>query len=152
MAKVHIYAVGICGAVSGKGGTYATVLEYKGRIKMISGIVEETTKNHIELVAALEGLKALQPSGKTKAIEIHTRSNYIIASVNKNLMVWNENNWKTSKKQFVKHIEEWTQIFYIKRINPMLTASMDNESKYISKALEEANIKMNEAKLSGIDV
>ena len=67
--------------------------------KEISGGVVDTTNNQMELIAAIETLKALK---KYTEICIITDSNYVKKGITEWLPSWKKNNWKTSSKRSEK--------------------------------------------------
>ena len=61
MKTVNIYTDGACKGNPGSGG-WAAILEYEGKEKELCGGENPTTNNRMELIAAIEGLKALEKS------------------------------------------------------------------------------------------
>ena len=59
MQRVTIFDDGACRANSGPGG-WGAVLIYQGRQRVLSGGAPSTTKNRMELMAAIEGLDGLK--------------------------------------------------------------------------------------------
>ena len=59
MKKINLYTDGACKGNPGAGG-WAAILEYEGREKELFGGDKSTTNNRMELIAAIEGLKALK--------------------------------------------------------------------------------------------
>ena len=59
MQEVQIYSDGACSGNPGPGG-YGTILVCQGREKELSGGEAKTTNNRMELLGAIEGLKALK--------------------------------------------------------------------------------------------
>ncbi|HNR32815.1 MAG TPA: ribonuclease HI, partial [Candidatus Hydrogenedentes bacterium] len=65
---VIIYTDGGCDPNPGVGG-WAAVLQYKGRVRELSGGAMETTNNRMELTAVIEALAALKRPCK---VVVHT--------------------------------------------------------------------------------
>ncbi len=104
MKKVDVYTDGACSGNPGKGG-WAAILIYNGVEKEISGASPETTNNRMELLAIIEGLRALKESCE---VSIYSDSQYALEPFNKGWIYdWQKNNWKTSSKQEVKNIDLW---------------------------------------------
>ncbi len=107
MKKVKIYSDGACSGNPGPGG-WACVLLYKGNRKNISGFVEHTTNNRMELTGAMYGLLALKESC---TVEIYTDSAYIHNAFDKGwIIAWQRNGWKTASKKPVENQDLWKEI------------------------------------------
>ena len=59
MKEVTIYTDGACSGNPGPGG-WAAILTYKGNELELAGGLPLTTNNQMELIAAIEGLRALK--------------------------------------------------------------------------------------------
>jgi len=107
MKEVTIYTDGACSGNPGKGG-FGVILNYMGNKKEISKGFKCTTNNRMELMAALEGLKALTEPCK---VVLYSDSKYLVDSVNKGwLLSWQKNSWKNSKKEKVKNAELFKEL------------------------------------------
>jgi len=85
-------------------GTFAALLIYGDKQRKVSGIVENTTNNRMELSAAIEGLKVLnQPC----AVEIVTDSRYLESGFTKWLGKWARKGWRTSDGSAVENKDLW---------------------------------------------
>lgn len=103
LKSVQIYTDGGCSGNPGPGG-WGAILIYGDHEKELSGAEPETTNNRMELTAAIESLKALkQPC----AIDLYTDSTYVRDGINKWLMGWKANGWKTAAKKPVKNQDLW---------------------------------------------
>lgn len=60
MKDVKIYIRGMCRSNIDKIGCYACILEYKGRRKIIKGILEETTTNRAILTGMISSIDILR--------------------------------------------------------------------------------------------
>ena len=111
MFKFKAYTDGACSGNPGVGGWGAVLLAEKNnkiiKRKEISGGVVDTTNNQMELVAAIETLKALK---KYTEICIITDSNYVKKGITEWLPSWKKNNWKTSSKKEVKNRKLWEEL------------------------------------------
>lgn len=104
---VDIYTDGACSGNPGVGG-YCAILLYNGREKVISGSEKLTTNNRMELLAVIEGLKALKLKCNVK---LYSDSQYVVDAVNKGWLInWQANGWRTSGKKEVKNIDLWQDL------------------------------------------
>ena len=100
---VEIFTDGACSGNPGPGG-WGLVLRYNGTEKELSGSEVETTNNRMELMAAIEGLRALT---RPMRIHIHTDSTYVKDGITKWIVNWKRNGWKTAAKKPVKNVDLW---------------------------------------------
>ena len=111
MYKFKAYTDGACSGNPGVGGWGAVLLAEKNnkiiKRKEISGSAVDTTNNQMELIAAIETLKALK---KFTEICIITDSNYVKKGITEWLPSWKKNNWKTSSKKEVKNRKLWEEL------------------------------------------
>ena len=111
MYKFKAYTDGACSGNPGVGGWGAVLLAEKNnkiiKRKEISGGLVDTTNNQMELIAAIETLKALK---KYTEICIITDSNYVKKGITEWLPSWKKNNWKTSSKKEVKNRNLWEEL------------------------------------------
>ena len=111
MFKFMAYTDGACSGNPGVGGWGAVLLAEKNnkiiKRKEISGGLVDTTNNQMELIAAIETLKALK---KYTEICIITDSNYVKKGITEWLPSWKKNNWKTSSKKEVKNRKLWEEL------------------------------------------
>ena len=103
MKTVHIYTDGACRGNPGPGG-WGVVLRYDAHEKHLSGYVEETTNNRMELMAVIEGLKALREACD---IDVTTDSQYVRNGITEWIEQWKRRGWKTSNKKPVKNKDLW---------------------------------------------
>ena len=109
MSKPHvdIYTDGACSGNPGNGG-WGAVLMYNGAQKEMSGGVENTTNNQMELLACIKALGALKQPCK---VDLYSDSAYVVNSFLQNWLVnWKLNGWKGANKKPVKNIELWQQL------------------------------------------
>lgn len=108
MEKVVIYTDGACSGNPGPGG-WGTILMYKNVKKEISGYMENTTNNIMEITAVMEGLKLLKYECE---VEIYSDSAYVVNAFNNNWIEgWRKKNWINSSKEPVKNKELWQELY-----------------------------------------
>ena len=107
MKKVDIYTDGACSGNPGKGG-WASILIYNGVEKEIFGASPDTTNNRMELLAIIEGLRALKEPCE---VDLYSDSAYSLDAFNKGWIdEWQKNKWRTSSKQDVKNKDLWSAL------------------------------------------
>lgn len=104
--KVQIFTDGACKGNPGPGG-WGALLRYGDKEKELWGGEANTTNNRMELMAAIEGLKALTRSCE---VTLTTDSKYVLQGLNEWLAGWKRNGWKNSQKQPVKNQDLWMQL------------------------------------------
>lgn len=108
--QVIIYTDGACSYNPGPGG-WGAVLLYNGHRKEMSGFMPDTTNNKMELLAAVEALKALKYPCK---VELYSDSAYLINAWKQNwLDNWQKNGWRNSKKQPVENQNLWKELLQL---------------------------------------
>lgn len=108
--QVSIYTDGACSGNPGPGG-WGAVLMYKGGTKELSGYVENTTNNRMELYAAIEALQALR---EPCMIDLYTDSAYLCNGFSQGWVEnWQRNGWKTSKKKAVENQDLWEKLIQL---------------------------------------
>ena len=107
MKEVTIYTDGACSGNPGPGGYGATVI-YNGVDKEISGGMESTTNNQMEMLGVIKSLELLKEKCK---VTLYSDSAYVINAINnKWIYSWKKNNWIKSDKKKAKNIELWEKI------------------------------------------
>jgi ribonuclease HI len=106
MKTVNIYTDGACRGNPGVGG-WGALIEYENYNKEIFGGEKLTTNNQMELMAAIQGLKALSEKCN---VNLTTDSKYVMDGINSWIKNWKRNNWKNSQKQNVKNKDLWIQL------------------------------------------
>ena len=77
--------------------------------KEISGAMNNTTNNIMEITAVIEALKLLKVECDVK---IYSDSAYVVNSFNQGWIYnWMKNNWRTSNKEPVKNKELWIELY-----------------------------------------
>ena len=103
MTRVDIFTDGACSGNPGPGG-WAAILRAGAHEKEISGGEIATTNNRMELLAVINGLKALKAGSE---VTIHTDSRYAMDGATQWLKRWKANGWKTSDKKPVRNDDLW---------------------------------------------
>ena len=107
--KITIYTDGACSGNPGPGG-WGALLCWKSYEKELSGAELETTNNRMELMAALNALKALKESCD---VDIYTDSVYLKNGISHWIHNWKNNKWRTSSKKEVKNSDLWIELDHI---------------------------------------
>jgi ribonuclease HI len=105
--KVVIYTDG--GAIDNPGpGGYGVVLRQKGHRKELYGGFRSTTNNRMELLACIEGLKALK---RASEVVLYSDSRYVVDGITKGwAQKWQANGWKLSKRRKAENVDLWEQL------------------------------------------
>jgi len=110
MKCVDIWTDGSCDQTPGPGpGGWGAILRYGKHIKKISGHVDKTTNNRMELTAVIEALKSL-----TEIVDviIISDSQFIVDAINKDwLTMWKNNNWWTKQDVPLKNADLWKEVY-----------------------------------------
>lgn len=105
--NIKIYTDGGCTGNPGPGGWGAVLLVEDKEIKL-SGGLNNTTNNQMELTAVI---KALEYIGKefsfNDELTIYTDSQYVKNGITSWINNWEKNGWKTAAKKPVKNKEFW---------------------------------------------
>ncbi len=107
MKKVVLYTDGACSGNPGVGG-WGLILEFAGVQKEMSGYDPNTTNNQMELLATINGLKALKEPCE---VDIYSDSAYVVnAFLEDWITSWQLNGWKNANKKTVKNVELWQEL------------------------------------------
>ena len=101
--RVVIYTDGACSGNPGPGG-WGVWLRYGEHERELFGSEAQTTNNRMELMAVIEGLRALK---RTCVVTIHTDSQYVMKGMTEWLVNWKRRGWMTAEKKPVKNAELW---------------------------------------------
>jgi len=107
---INIYTDGSCpnnGSAFTIGG-WAAVLDNGEKQLRLSGTVEQTTNNRMELTAILEGLKAVR--AKEATIVVYTDSNYAKKGCMEWRHQWKRKGWRNSSNKPVENLDLWQQL------------------------------------------
>ena len=103
LPAVEIFTDGACKGNPGPGG-WGAILRSNGKERELSGGETPTTNNRMELMAAIEALKALK---RPCHVQLWTDSNYVRDGITRWIHGWRRNGWKTADKKPVKNAELW---------------------------------------------
>ena len=103
MKHVELYTDGACKGNPGPGG-WGALLCFGDVERELCGGEPETTNNRMELMAAIEGLRALKQGCQ---VTLTTDSVYVRDGVTRWMANWKRNGWKTANKKPVKNQDLW---------------------------------------------
>jgi len=98
---VIIHTDGACRGNPGI-GAWAATLEYNSACKEISGVVEHTTNNQMELLAVIEAIKSLK---KQITVILYTNSTYVLKGIKEWIINWRKTGFKK-----IKNVELWQEL------------------------------------------
>ncbi len=104
---IKIYTDGACSGNPGIGGWGAVLLQVNKDPIYLHGGEENTTNNRMELTAAIE---AIIYNLNNKDLEIFTDSRYLKDGIEKWILKWKKNGWKTASKKPVKNKDLWMKL------------------------------------------
>lgn len=103
MKEVEIFTDGACRGNPGPGG-WGALLRFNGVERELWGGEAQTTNNRMELLAAIEGLKALK---ERCSVVLTTDSVYVRSGITEWLANWKKRGWKTAARKPVKNADLW---------------------------------------------
>lgn len=106
MKHISMWTDGACKGNPGPGG-WGVYLTWGDAEKELSKGFYETTNNRMELLAVIEGLKALKEPCQ---VDLYTDSTYVMKGWTEWLPGWVKKNWKTAAKKPVKNRDLWQQL------------------------------------------
>lgn len=111
MNEIVIYTDGGCHGNPGPGGWGAVVIDGND-VHLFSGGEKNTTNNRMELMAAIQSLKAVVSNEQWKSSEINvfSDSQYVKNGITSWIKNWKKNGWKTSAKKPVLNQDLWMQL------------------------------------------
>jgi ribonuclease HI len=101
--KIELYTDGACSGNPGPGG-WGVILRMGPHEKELFGGEAATTNNRMELMAVIEGLRALK---RPVQADIYTDSQYVMKGMNEWIKGWKARGWKTASKEPVKNVDLW---------------------------------------------
>lgn len=114
MEEITIYTDGACSGNPGPGG-WGAILMFGDTKKEISGGLDNTTNNVMELTAVIESLKILKRPCK---VDLYSDSAYVVnAFLQKWIYGWIKKNWKTAGNEPVKNKELWQELYGLTKIH-----------------------------------
>jgi ribonuclease HI len=104
---VTIYTDGSSLGNPGPGG-YGAVLLYQGHRRELSGGFRRTTNNRMELLAAIEALRALREPCR---VTLYTDSNYLVNGITKGWAKrWRAKGWMRNKRERALNADLWAEL------------------------------------------
>ena len=103
LTPVDIYCDGACRGNPGPGGWGVLLLSGDAE-RELSGAERDTTNNRMELIAAIEALRALKRHSR---VHLHTDSQYVMNGITSWLDGWKKRGWKTAGRSPVKNVDLW---------------------------------------------
>ncbi len=103
MTGIEIYTDGACRGNPGPGG-WGALLISGDRRRELSGAEILTTNNRMELMGAIEALRALR---KPSQVTLYTDSKYVCTGIEEWLPQWKRRDWRTADRKPVKNIDLW---------------------------------------------
>jgi ribonuclease HI len=103
VTPIEIYTDGACRGNPGPGGWGALLIAGDLR-KELSGAETLTTNNRMELMGAIEALRALR---KPSRVILHTDSKYVCTGIEVWLPQWKRRDWRTADRKPVKNVDLW---------------------------------------------
>jgi ribonuclease HI len=102
--EVALHTDGSCFINPGPGG-WAAILVYGEHERELSGGDPETTNNRMELLAVIEGLRALKEPCR---VTVYSDSQYVVKAFADDWIAgWKRRGWKNAKKEPVLNRELW---------------------------------------------
>lgn len=94
-----------------KDGQYAAVVEcitdHQTAVRYVQGSEEDSTRNRLELLAIIEGLRILT---KPCTVEVVTSCGFIANNARPdNVEIWQRSEWKRARGKHIKNIDLWQQ-------------------------------------------
>ncbi len=104
---VTMYTDGACIGNPGAGG-YGVLLLSRGRPKELGGGYRRTTNNRMEMMAVIEGLRALK---KRCSVILYSDSQYVVNAVNQGWAKrWKANGWRRNKNERALNPDLWDDL------------------------------------------
>ncbi len=100
---VDIFTDGACRGNPGPGG-WGVLLRCQGKERRLHGGEAHTTNNRMELMAAIQALRALKTPCQ---VHLTTDSQYVRKGITQWLASWKQKNWRNSQRQPVKNQDLW---------------------------------------------
>jgi ribonuclease HI len=106
VTDVELYTDGACRGNPGPGG-WGVLLRARGRERELFGGELLTTNNRMEMMAAIEGLEALN---RPCAVAVYTDSEYLRRGIGEWMPKWKASGWRTSARKPVKNEDLWRRL------------------------------------------
>jgi len=140
--KLIIYTDGACSGNPGPGG-WGVLMKFGKKEKELWGGEDDTTNNRMELMAAIQALRAIKP-GYSGDITLWTDSTYVLKGITEWIHNWKARGWKKSDKKPVVNKDLWEEL-------DIENAKREIEWKWVKgHAGEEGNERADELARRGI--
>ncbi|NNE57192.1 MAG: ribonuclease HI [Hellea sp.] len=106
--KLIIYTDGACSGNPGPGG-WGVLMRFGDKEKELWGGDADTTNNRMELMAAIQALRAIKPGFKG-SITLWTDSTYVLKGITEWIHGWKARGWKKSDKKPVLNKDLWQEL------------------------------------------
>ena len=103
-----IYTDGACSGNPGPGG-WGVLMKFGSAEKELFGGEDDTTNNRMELMAAIQALRAIKPGYKGN-ITLWTDSTYVLKGITEWIHNWKARGWKKSDKKPVVNKDLWQEL------------------------------------------
>jgi len=100
---IEIWTDGACKGNPGVGG-WGVLLRRGTHEKSLFGGEPLTTNNRMEMMAVIEGLRALK---RPSQVRLHLDSQYVQKGITEWIHGWKQRNWRTADKKPVKNADLW---------------------------------------------
>jgi ribonuclease HI len=107
LPQVDLYTDGGCRPNPGPGGWGVVMVTRGEELRELSGGDPDTTNNRMEIIAAVEGLRALEGP---RQVQLYTDSRYLRQGILEWLPQWRASGWRTSAKKAVKNQDLWLEL------------------------------------------
>lgn len=141
MKKITLFSDGSALGNPGPGG-YGVILRFEDKEKELFGSEAHTTNNRMELLGAIEGLRALKEPCE---VDIISDSSYVVKGINEWLSGWVKKDFKKIKNPdlWIKYLE----VSKIHKVNAIWVRGHDGheENERCDQLAREAAQKMKES-------
>lgn len=114
--RIIIFSDGACSGNPGPGGWGAIVLLPNDQVFEMGGAQPSTTNNQMEMLAALESLRAVNQFKVD--VDFYTDSTYLIKGITQWVYSWNRNGWKTAEGKEVANRDIWEALVEVLKKRP----------------------------------
>jgi ribonuclease HI len=105
--EIIIYIDGACSGNPGPGG-WGVFMSYNNHVKEFYGSEIHTTNNRMEIMAAIEAIRAMK---QESSLIIYTDSVYLKNGITIWIHKWIKEDWKKHTKNPVKNIDLWQDLW-----------------------------------------
>ena len=121
MTRLEIYCDGGCRGNQGNVnvGGCGTYLVWGAHRKELFARERNTTNNKMELMGAIEGLRAIK--NKDVPVDVYVDSAYVLNGITQWIFGWMKKGWVNSKKEPVANKELWQALYEEKKRFPDIT-------------------------------